>query len=309
MNRTAFWFFIFVASIICQAQNIMITDMANRRVHNQRSASQKIAVGGLAKIATSMVALDWAEASKAGVNVLMTVPANAPQIANPSPIGLLPGDQLALRDLVSAAIMADDDYAALAMGEFVGRDHLARLGKSGSALGEFSKQMNQLARREGAINTYFTNPHGLENTSRKPYSCAADIARISIYALSRPAFRFYSNQSNKSITVYRAGSPFNIQLNHNNSLIGYESVDGVQACSSASGQCCVLTAERPTTVSQAADGTSYLQHRHRMVAVVIGSSQALNEGLHALRVGWQAYDQWLAIGKPDDPRLLLNTFR
>ncbi|MDB6116587.1 MAG: peptidase D-alanyl-D-alanine carboxypeptidase 1, partial [Verrucomicrobiaceae bacterium] len=167
---------------------VMAVDTANRKVHVAGNANQKRAVGGLAKIATTMVVLDWSEASKVSLNVLATVPDYAERIAGQTYLGLQPGDKLTLRDLIYATMMGSDNVAAITLGHFVGGDLLARKGKAGDPLAEFVRNMNALAEREGCTNTQFMNPHGFENTRPLPYSTAADIARIALYATSRAPF-------------------------------------------------------------------------------------------------------------------------
>ena len=198
---------VFTGTLLRSQSAVIVVDAFNRKVHVAGNANAKRPVGGLAKIATGMVALDWAAASKVGVGVLATVPSYALQIAgSPSALGLQPGDSMTLRDLIYATMMGSDNVAAITIADFVGRDHLARLQRAGHASDEFVRQMNQLATREGCTNTRFTNPHGLENSRPQPHSTAADIARLTVYAVSRPAMRFYTNQATRNVTIYRAGS-------------------------------------------------------------------------------------------------------
>lgn len=288
---------------------VIVTDSFNRKVHVAGNANARRAVGGLAKIATAMVTLDWAEASKVGVNVLATVPPYAPQIAGTNTLGLQPGDKLTLRDLIYATMMSSDDIAAITLGEFVGRDHLYRLQRQGLPLDEFVRQMNQLARREGATNTRFTNPHGFENTRSLPYSTAADIARLALYATSRPAMRFYTNQRSRSITVYRSSGQVGLPLSNTNPLLGIANIDGIKASRTPrSGDCIAISAERPASVTKQADGSSLI-YRHRLTVVVLGSPNAAGEAQNLLAQGWNAYDRWLAAGRPiADKRELLNHF-
>ena len=97
-----------------QAQSaVLVVDAFNKKVHVAADAQSKRPVGGLAKIATAMVTLDWAEASKVGVGVLATVPAYAFQMTGASSIGLQAGDQVTLRDLTHATMMSSDDVAAM----------------------------------------------------------------------------------------------------------------------------------------------------------------------------------------------------
>lgn len=288
---------------------VIVTDSYNRKVHVASNANERRAVGGLAKIATTMVTLDWAEASRVGVNVLASVPDYAIQVGGPSPLGLQPGDRLTLRDLIYATMMTDDNTAAITLGEFVGRDHLQRLGRAGQPLEEFVRQMNGLADREGATHTRFTNPHGYEGNRGIAYSTAADIARLALYAVSRPAMRFYTNQGTRTITVYRGGGTVPVTLTNTNPLLGVDRIDGVKAASTPrSGGCLVISAERPSSVTPQPDGSSMI-FRHRMVVVVIGSGNPAAEAQALLNQGWAAYDRWLAAGRPiTDKKQMLNYF-
>jgi D-alanyl-D-alanine carboxypeptidase len=289
-----------LGSLSAWAQSsVIVVDAFNRKVHVAGNANAKRPVGGLAKIATCMVALDWAEASRVGVNVLAPVPDYATAIAGaPSPLGLQPGDTMTLRDLIYATMMGSDNIAAITLGDFVGRDHLARLGRSGHPMEEFVKQMNQLAKREGARGTRFTNPHGLENSRPLPYSTAADMGRLSIYAVSRPAMRFYTNQSSRSITIYRGGQSINVPIGNTNQLLGVDRIDGVKTGNTPqSGGCLVISAEKPSSVQVQADNSSVI-YRHRMVVVVLGSASPFAEARTLLHQGWAAYDRWLAAGRP-----------
>jgi serine-type D-Ala-D-Ala carboxypeptidase (penicillin-binding protein 5/6) len=292
-----------------QSSSVIVVDSFNRKVHVAGDANRKVAVGGMAKIATGMVTLDWAEASKVGVNVLATVPAVAPQMAGTNALGLVPGDKMTLRDLIYATMMGSDDIAAITLADFVGKDHLYRLGRSGDPIVEFVRQMNQLAKREGATNTRFVTPHGYENTSTTPHSTAADIARLTLYAVSRPAMRFYTNQGQRTLTIYRGSEQLQMPVSNTNSLLGSSNIDGVKAASTArSGGCIAISAERPSSVYKQADGSSLI-YRHRMVVVVLGSANPAGEAQALLQQGWNAYNRWLNAGRPiTDKKQLLNNF-
>ncbi|MBK8092756.1 MAG: D-alanyl-D-alanine carboxypeptidase [Verrucomicrobiaceae bacterium] len=297
------------ASAIAQS-SVIVVDAFNRKVHVAGNANAKRPVGGLAKIATCMVALDWAEASKVGVGVLATVPAYAEMIAGSgSPLGLQAGDSMTLRDLIYATMMGSDNHAAITLGHFIGQDHLARLRRNGQPVDEFVRQMNQLATREGCTGTHFTNPHGVENSRPTPYSTAADMARLAVYAVSRPAMRFYTNQATRSVTIYRAGQQISVTVQNTNQLLGIDRIDGVKtANTAASGGCCVISAEKSPSVTVQADNTSLI-YRHRMIVVVLGSGNPFGEARGLLHQGWAAYDRWLAAGRPiTDKRQMLADF-
>ena len=292
-----------------QAQSaVMAVDTANRKVHVAGNADQKRAVGGLAKIATTMVVLDWSEASKVSLNVLATVPDYAQRIAGQTALGLQPGDKLTLRDLIYATMMGSDNVAAITLGHFVGADLLARKAKAGDPLAEFVRNMNALAQREGCKNTLFMNPHGFENTRPLPHSTAADIARIALYATSRAPFHFFANQSSRSITIYRGGQQVASKISNTNSLLGTDRIDGIKTGNTpASGGCVAITADRPATVIKQ-DANNNLIYRHRMIVVVIGSADPFGEARGLLRQAWQAYDVWMNAGRPITDKKQLITY-
>lgn len=288
--------------------SVLVVDAYNKKIHVAANANAKRPVGGLAKMVTGMVTLDWAAVSGVGVNVLATVPGYAPQIAGEQVIDLRPGDRLTLRDLIYAAMMSGDNVAAITLGDFIGRDHLQRLGRQGDPLGEFVRQMNQLALKEGCKNTRFTNPHGLENTRVVPHSTAADMARLALYAAARPAMRFYTNQSTRDLTVFRGGERVAVTVRNNNQLLGVDRIDGIKASSTPqSGGCVVVSAEKAPSVYQQQDGGSVI-YRHRLVVVVLNSRNPFGEARGLLQQGWAAYDQWLNAGRPVTDQRQLLTF-
>jgi hypothetical protein len=70
----------------------------------------------------------------------------------------------------------------------------------------------------------------------------------------------------------------------------------------------IVTEERPGTVMQDQTGANVV-FRHRMVAVVLGSADPFGEAQSLLQQGWNAYDQWLASGRPvTSAKQLLHSF-
>lgn len=292
-----------------RAQSVIAVDLYNKKIHVANGATVKRAVGGLAQIATALVALDWSDVTKVNLNVLATVSPNALQIAGANGLGFEPGDQLTLRDLIYASMMVSDSAAATVLGEFVGGDILRRRGQGGKPVDTFVTEMNRLAAREGCLQTRFQSPHGAEFGRSVTVSSASDMARLTLYALSRAPFRFYTNQRNRDITIYRAGQRFSVPLRNTNVLLGSGAIDGVKTGNSpASGGCVIISEERHGTVKKQADGKDAV-FRHRMVVVVLGSAEPFNEALSLLRSGWNAYDGWFRAGRPvQDPKELLTSF-
>jgi serine-type D-Ala-D-Ala carboxypeptidase (penicillin-binding protein 5/6) len=284
--------------------SVMVADLSNKKVHVAANANQKRGVGGLAKIATTMVTLDWAEAAKAALTTQAVVPEYAERIAGDGASDLRAGDQVSLRDLLYSTMMGSDNVAAITLGHFVGSDLLARKGKQGDPLEEFAKQMNSLAAREGCKNTRFVTPHGFENSRPQPHSTAADIARLAIYATSRASFHFYTNQRSRKISINRGGQSMNVTVTNTNNLLGTARIDGMKATiTPVAGGCVAITADRPNTAIKQENGS--IIFRHRLVVIVLGSGDPFGEARQLLSQGWVAYDAWLTAGRPVTDRAQL----
>jgi D-alanyl-D-alanine carboxypeptidase (penicillin-binding protein 5/6) len=289
--------------------SVIAVDVYNKKIHVEQGGSVKRPVGGLAKMATALVALDWSDVTKVPLNTLATVTESDVQIAGTNGLNLAPGDQITLRDLIYAAMMSSDNVAATTLAAFVGQDLNARRRRGGNPVGAFVDEMNRLAAREGMEDTRFSNPHGTETGRNAAVSTAADMARLSMYAISRAPFRFYTNQRSRDITVLRGGSPLRVPLQNTNALLGVGTIDGIKTGNTpASGGCVIVTEERPGTVMKDQTGAGVV-FRHRMVAVVLGSADPFAEGQGLLQQGWNVYDQWLQAGRPvTGPKQLLGTF-
>ncbi|MBE6765494.1 MAG: D-alanyl-D-alanine carboxypeptidase [Ruminococcaceae bacterium] len=97
-----------------------------------------------------------------------------------SATALKTGERIRLIDLLYCAMLASDNYAALALAYKVSED------KGDGTIDWFIKQMNSKAAELGCTNTQFVNPHGLFNENH--YSTAKDMFLICKYAMEMPSF-------------------------------------------------------------------------------------------------------------------------
>lgn len=88
-----------------------------------------------------------------------------------------PGEQVAVRDLLKAALMNSANDAAIALGKHIGKTQDG-----------FAKIMNQRAKELGLEHSHFCTPSGLEPDGRETecYSSAEDVAKIAAHALDFP---------------------------------------------------------------------------------------------------------------------------
>lgn len=288
---------------LCGQESLIVLEAYSGRVLVAAGAAEKRPIASLTKIATGAVAVDWASATGTDIaNIRITVPQTVSLVGGPNPMNLQPGDQISLRDALYSALLGSDNLAALAISDHVGRSLLVKRGKSGDPVAEFVGEMNRLTQALGMSRTRFANPHGLERSGNKAFSTAADVARLSAYAMSRNAFNFIVRQPDRHITVTGATGKRSYLIKNTNELIGIQGVLGVKTGTSAgAGPCLSVCMERDPVVRMKPDGTKGVTPR-RLIVVVLNSADRFGRAKQLLRQGWATYDAWLAAGAPVQDR-------
>ena len=293
-----------LVSAVHAQECVMVVEAYSGKVLVAYNSSVKRPIASLTKIATAAVAVDWAMASGAEIGTLqLTVPETVTLVGGANPMNLEPGDKLSLRDALYSALLGSDNLAALTIADHVGREILARRGKSGDPLVEFVGEMNRLAKALGMNQTVFANPHGLERKGAKMYSTAADVARMSIYAMRRNAFSFTVRQPNRNVSITKAdGKKIGFTIRNTNELIGEPGILGVKTgTTDAAGACLVACMERDPLVRKKPDGSKGATPR-RLMVVVLNSPDRFGRARELIRQGWEVYDPWLDSGAPVQDR-------
>jgi len=289
------------------AKSFVIVDSQSGYVIAEQDSKAKRQVGSLTKVATAMVVLDWAEKKSGDLNQKATIPPEAFVGTGENAIGFQPGDTIALRDLLYAALVQSDNVAAFTLADHVGRAILS-LVPAGTAANApptavFVAQMNALAKSLGMERTRFLNPHGIDATEQ-PFSTARDMAKLTRHAMNRASFRFYVSQKERQISFSSGSKTRSYLLRNTNELLGREGVDGVKTGRTArAGDCVILSSHREAEVVQR--GTSTVVTPRHLIVVVLGSTDRFGEGAQLLARGWQLYDQWAAAGRLVDPKKVL----
>ncbi len=289
------------------ARAYVIVDSQTGFVLDEQKSREKLQVGSLTKIATAMVVLDWAEKHSGDLNQMATIPPEAFVGTGENLIGFQPGDTITLRDLLYAALVQSDNIAAYTLANHVGIALQSIVPSSGSTtpVAVFVGQMNALAKALRMERTHFVNPHGIDTKERSlPYTTAADIARLTRYAVDKAGFRFYVSQKERQISFDRAGKKTGYMLRNTNELLGRDGVDGVKTGRTArAGDCLILSAQRESKVLQEGGKTAVIPRQ--LIIVMLGSSDRFGEGAQLLARGWQLHDQWVAGGRILDPKKTL----
>lgn len=270
-----------------------VMDAHDQHVVLAHAANERRPVASLTKIATAVVVLDFLRNAQLDAGELMTVPSQVQLLGGPGTANLQPGDQLSIRDGLYAAMIASDNYAAETLAAHIGQKMNAQ-GVGTNPMSAFLSQMNALASKVGMRDTRFANAHGLD--LQRGYSTAADMARLTVHALSVPGFSFYCSQPGRRLTVIRNGQSQSVSITTTNELLFKGGIDGVKTgTTDLAGQCLIITAPKASTVVKLPDNST-LVTQNRLIVVELGATDRFHQAWQLLNDGWTAYFQWRAAG-------------
>jgi serine-type D-Ala-D-Ala carboxypeptidase (penicillin-binding protein 5/6) len=293
----------FLMGFVQAQEAIMVVEANSGKVLVARSSAEKRPISSLTKIATAVVATDWARAAGVDGNTTwITVPQTAAFLGNASSLGLQAGDRLTLRDALYASIFVEDNVAALAISNYVGAQILHTRGQNGDPNATFVNEMNILSRVLGMKNTRFVNAHGMEIKGKVNVSTATDVARLSIYAMRKAGFTFISRQKDRNVLVQGVSGTRSYQISNNNRLVGTLGITGLTTSSAgAAGSSLSISSDRDPLVMKKADGQDAVTPR-RLIVVVLNQPDRFNRATSLIRQGWGVYDKWVSAGAPVQDR-------
>ena len=148
-----------------------------------------------------------------------------------SQIGLVPGERMTVRDLLTALMLPSGDDAAEDLAYNVGHGSIAR----------FVAMMNARARQLGLTATHYSTPSGLDTPGN--HSSAVDLDRLAAYDLSHS--RAFARIVSLRRAVLRSGSHVRVVTNRNTLVGEYPWIDGVKTGHTlAAGYVLVASAHR-----------------------------------------------------------------
>lgn len=189
------------------------------------NAHQRLPPASLVKLATALVAVERGEPA-----ALVRIDVDGPLLAQTTGstiMGLQPGMEMRLLDLLYGLLLPSGNDAALAIAEYIAGSTPA-----------FVELMNQRAEEMGLEDTHFVNPHGLDDPGL--YSSAYDLAML--------GRQFMANPLLAQIVRTRKWQPAwegDALVNDNGLLEYYPGLDGVKiGLTERAGQTMVVSAER-----------------------------------------------------------------
>lgn len=191
----------------------------------EKNAHRRMGMASTTKMLTALVALERLSLDKS-----IKIPKEAVGIEGSS-VYLVEGEELTVRELLCALMLASANDAAVALA----------IAASGSVDG-FVAQMNDYVKRLGLENTHLTNPHGLYD--KEHYTTAYELAIIAKAALENETLREISS-TYKTTVRYCGKEGGRVLVNHNKMLKLYRGAIGLKTgFTKATGRCLVSAAER-----------------------------------------------------------------
>lgn len=140
----------------------------------EKNSNEKMYPASTTKIVTAILAI---ESGKLEKNETLTASFNAVNSIDydSSKINLSEGEKMSFENLLYSLIIASANDAANVLAENICKTS-----------DEFVALMNKKVKEIGCTGTHFTNPHGLHDEDH--YTTAADLAKITVYAMKLPFF-------------------------------------------------------------------------------------------------------------------------
>ena len=153
------------------ARSSIVIDYDSGRILYEKNPNKKMLVASTTKIMTCIIALENAKLSKEikvgnevakiyGTNIYVEI-----------------GEKITVEDLLYGLMLRSGNDAAVVLANNIFNSEE-----------EFVKKMNEKAKEIGMKNTYFENPHGLDDDT-KNYSTAYDMALLAKYAFKNKVYR------------------------------------------------------------------------------------------------------------------------
>jgi len=205
------------------ATGAILMDAETGRVLWGKNHHEPMSMANTTKIMTAVLAI---ESGKTSDTVTVSKKAAAaPKVK----MGLSPGEQIPMINLMQALMLESSNDAAIAIAEHI----------SGT-VEDFCAQMTRKAHELGATNTVFETPNGLDAGNH--HSTAYDLALITRYALTVPGFIELTNTQNAN---FKSDKRTYSMYNKNRLLTEYPGANGVKTgFTNKAGHCFVGAAKR-----------------------------------------------------------------
>ncbi len=211
----------------------ILMDMTTGTILYSKNPQEKMYPASTTKIMSTLLAIEQCPLSDI---VTMSYDAIHTVGWDSSRIGVVQGEELTMEQCLYSILLASANEVCYAVGEHVADGDIT----------EFVKMMNQRAKDLGCVNTHFTNPHGLHDSSH--YTCAYDLALIMKKCVEYTTFCRISNNYYYELPATNKTNQKRVLAQTHQILrkkIKYQGVyAGKTGHTDEAGNCLVTTAER-----------------------------------------------------------------
>ena len=195
-----------------------VMELESRRILYEYNGETRLPMASTTKIVTAITVLEHCK----DLTNSFKIPKEAIGIEGSS-VYLKEGDEYSATDLLFGLMLRSGNDAATALAL-----------KTSGSIAKFSAKMNETAKKSGALNSNFVNPHGLPAVGH--YTTARDLSYITCYAMHNTLFRKIVNTRFYEPTAW---------VNKNKLLREYEYAIGVKTgYTKEAGRCLVSAANK-----------------------------------------------------------------
>jgi serine-type D-Ala-D-Ala carboxypeptidase (penicillin-binding protein 5/6) len=206
-----------------------VVDRGTGRVLYEHNAHTPVPTASMAKMMTSLIAMEEIEAGRLSLDDSVTISAHAAGMGG-SQIYAAQGQVFSVQTLLAATMVQSANDAATALAEKIAGSNEA-----------FAELMNRRARELGLEGSTFYDPHGLPNPGRENVMTARDLAVVGNELLRYPLMREYA----AAPTLPFENATFTAGLTNPNFLLRqYEGAYGIKTGYTASAGFSVTAAAR-----------------------------------------------------------------
>ena len=207
------------------AKSAVVLEVVSGRIIYEKNSNSKRFLASTTKILTAITIIENCD-----INSQVIVGQNTVGVEGSS-IYLEVGEKLSVLDLLYGLMLRSGNDCAETLAVYC----------SGS-ISEFAKLMNNTAKKIGAFNSNFVNPHGLHDENH--YTTAMDLALISRYAMQNETFR--QIVGTKSIKIpFTTRDSARLLINKNKLLSRLEGCTGIKTgYTKKAGRCLVSSVKK-----------------------------------------------------------------
>lgn len=248
--------FVFGDNPLVSAPSAIVMEVSSGRILFEKNISEKRKIASTTKLMTAMVVLDTCDISKTTV-----ISAKAAGVGG-SEVGIKAGEEVTVEALLYGLMLESGNDCAVALAEC-----------AGGSVENFVLMMNEKAKKIGAYNTNYTNPHGLDTEDN--YCTAYDLALIAKETLKYPKLQEIIGTKETQKTF---GKSNKYLANTNRLLHTYEYCTGGKTGFTNGANMCLVTFAKKDDM--------------QIITVVLGaesSNERFNDGKRLMEYAFNTY--------------------